>query len=62
MGTARHSVALHFWQTHAQKECPMGQLDIVRVLTLIGLKAKQIDIELLTVYGDEALQISAVKK
>jgi hypothetical protein len=35
---------------------------IVRVLTLIYLKAKQLEIELRDVYGDEALQISAVKK
>jgi hypothetical protein len=46
---------------HAKK-CQMEQRAVVRVLTLKGLKAKEIEMELRSVYGDEALQISAVKK
>jgi transposase len=40
----------------------MGQRAIASVLTLKGLKAKEIEMELTSVYGDEALEISAVKK
>jgi hypothetical protein len=32
------------------------------LLTLKGLKAKEIEMELTNVHGDEALQISAVRK
>jgi hypothetical protein len=40
----------------------MEQGAVVRCLTLKGPKAKGIEMELPSVYGDEALQISAVKK
>jgi hypothetical protein len=33
-----------------------------RVLTFKGLNAQEIEMELTSVYGDEAFQISAVKK
>jgi hypothetical protein len=40
----------------------MEQRTIVHLLTLKGFKAKEFEMELTSVYGDEALQISAVKK
>jgi predicted GTPase len=40
----------------------MEQRAVVRFLTFRGLKAKEIEMKLTNVYGDEALQISAVKK
>jgi hypothetical protein len=54
-------VALHFWQTYA-KEVPNGAASNCLLLTLKGLKAKQIEMELTSVYGDEGLQIFALKK
>jgi transposase len=46
---------------HAEK-CQMEQRVIARLLTLKGLKATEIEMELTSVYIDEALQISAVNK
>jgi hypothetical protein len=46
---------------HAKK-CEMEQRAILRVLTVKGLKALEIEIDLTSVYGDEAFQISARKK
>jgi hypothetical protein len=43
------------------KEWQMEQQAIVRFLSLKCLKAKEIEMELVSTYGDEALQISAVK-
>jgi hypothetical protein len=40
----------------------MEQPTVLRFLTLQGLKAKEIGMELTTAYGNEKLQISAVKK
>jgi hypothetical protein len=40
----------------------MEQRAVGRFLTLKDLKTKEIAIELTNMYGDEALQISAVKK
>jgi hypothetical protein len=40
----------------------MDQRAVVRFLTLKGLKAMEIEMELSRVYGDEALRISARKK
>jgi predicted ATP-binding protein involved in virulence len=40
----------------------MQQNTVVRLLTIKGLKGKKIEMELTSVYGDEPLQISAVKK
>jgi hypothetical protein len=40
----------------------MNQRTVVRVLTLKGLKAQEIEMELAGAYGDEALHISALKK
>jgi hypothetical protein len=40
----------------------MEQRVVLRFLTIKGLKAKKIKMEITSVYGDEALQISAVKK
>jgi hypothetical protein len=40
----------------------MEQRAIVRFLTLTGLKAQEIEMELTSMYRDKALQISAVKK
>jgi hypothetical protein len=39
-----------------------GAGTVVRFLTLKGLKAKEIEMELTTMYGNEALQISTRKK
>jgi hypothetical protein len=46
---------------HAKK-CRTEQRALVGLLTLKGLKAKEIEIELTNMYGDWALQISVVKK
>jgi hypothetical protein len=40
----------------------MERRALVGVLTVKALKAKEIEMEFIHVYGDEALQISAVKK
>jgi hypothetical protein len=40
----------------------MKQRAVIRFLTLKDLKTKKIAIKLTSVYGDEAFQISAVKK
>jgi hypothetical protein len=40
----------------------MEQRAVVCLSTLKDLKAKKIEMELTSVYGDEALRISAVKK
>jgi hypothetical protein len=40
----------------------MEQRQIVRFFTLKSLKAKEIEMELTSMYGDEALSISAMKK
>jgi hypothetical protein len=40
----------------------MEQLIVLGFLTLQGLKAKEIGMELTTAYGNEKLQISAVKQ
>jgi hypothetical protein len=55
-------VALHFCQTYTKKKCQIEQQAVVRLLSLKGLKAKEIETELTRVCGDEKLQISAVKK
>jgi transposase len=40
----------------------MEQRAVVHFLTVKGLKAKEIEMELTSIYEDEALQISALKK
>jgi hypothetical protein len=40
----------------------MDQRALARFLAIKDLKAKKIERELTSIYGDEALQISAVKK
>jgi hypothetical protein len=50
-----------FWQMSRQK-CQMQQQAGIPVLTLKGLKAQEIEMELTSVYCEEALQISALKK
>jgi hypothetical protein len=40
----------------------MEQRELVCFLTIKGLKAKEIEMKLTSVYGNEALQTSAVKK
>jgi hypothetical protein len=40
----------------------MAQRTVFRFLTLKGLKAKEIEMELTSVYGNEGLQIFSVKK
>jgi hypothetical protein len=40
----------------------MEQRAIVRFSNIKGIKAKEIQMELTSVYGDEAFQISAIKK
>jgi hypothetical protein len=44
------------------KKCQMRHRAVVRVLTLKGLKAQEIEMELTSMYGNEALQISAIRK
>jgi hypothetical protein len=45
-----------------QNKCQMDQRAGARFLTLKGLKAQEIEMEVTSRYDDEALQISAVKK
>jgi hypothetical protein len=51
-----------FLANPSAEQCQMEPRAVVRVLSLKGLKAKEIEMALTSVYGDEALQISAVKK
>jgi hypothetical protein len=44
------------------KKCQMEQRAVVRLLTFKGFKAKEIEMELTSMYSDEALQIFTVKK
>jgi hypothetical protein len=44
------------------KEVPDGATSTSPLLTVKGLKAKEIETELISAYDDEALQISAAKK
>jgi hypothetical protein len=53
-------VALHFWPTHTPKGRD-GAASSRPLLTLKNLKVKEIEMELTRAYGNEALQISAVK-
>jgi hypothetical protein len=54
------AIMWHFvFATHTGNKCPTEQREIVRLLTVKGLKAKGIEIELTCVDGDQAIQISA---
>jgi hypothetical protein len=44
------------------KKCQMEQRAVVRVLTIKGLKAKEIEMELTSMYCDDVLQTLAVEK
>jgi hypothetical protein len=46
---------------HADK-CQMEQQAVARCLTFKGLKATDMEIEPTSMYGNETLQISAIKK
>jgi hypothetical protein len=51
-----------FGKRARKQKCETEQRAAVRFLTRKGLKAKEVEMELTSAYGDEAFQISAVKK
>jgi hypothetical protein len=53
---------LHFGKRAGKKECKREERAAARFMTIKGLKVKEIEIELRSVYGDDSLQISAIKK
>jgi hypothetical protein len=56
------SVSVALLLANAQAKLPDGSASSSSLLALKDLKAKEIEMELVSVYGSEALQISLVQK